>query len=201
MNVSSTIRDSHGGRDEEKHPMGRKAFYARRRARRAGILATLATLMSMLVAPMGAASAQADGVGSASARGTLTALVGTTIPFFGPAEVSAISPCDETQSRPFIVRIPNGVFTKSGVNSSGCLSDQDGNTNFGSGVGTWSFSHNMAGTANFTWSFHDGGSDSVNISIEGTATAAPVNIVGIPAPLNGSPGGVWVFGTLPWPAA
>jgi hypothetical protein len=141
-----------------------------------------------------------DGVGSASARGTdpdATLGAGTVA-----AQFSAISNCDETQVKPFYVRWTSGsttnTFKKTGASTtSDCFSSGGANINEGTGTGTI----NGAGSANVSWHFADGGGpDDVQITVTPSA-GDPLNISATPpAALSGTPGGVWVSGTLPWPA-
>ncbi len=146
--------------------------------------------------------ARVDGVGSASVRGT------DPDADFGAgsvaAQLSGIINCDETQStRPFIVRwISAGTtytFTKTSVGSSRCFSgDSPGvNANAGGGEGMVNGVH-----ATFSWILVDvaqnPANDAVEISIQ-PDSGNPLGIAGQLQPLNGTPGGVWVFGSLPWP--
>jgi hypothetical protein len=281
MNVSSTARDSHRGRDEERHPMGAKAFYARSRARRAGILATLVATMWLVSAAVAApASAQAPpnitslnptggpAVGGNSVVITGTEFTGTFAVFFGsnaveftvdsdtqitatvPAGIagttvdvivqtsfgdspndldddyaydagpadgvgtasargalgtnggySAITNCDEAQNtRPFIVRFAGMTFKRTSTATSTCTSNGSTSVNEGTGAGT------LDGTPyNLSWRFTDS-PDTVEFRFEPTDPShcpgclAYNFTISQPQPLNGSPGGIWVFGTLRWPA-
>jgi hypothetical protein len=145
-----------------------------------------------------------DGVGTASARGT-DPDASATIPGLGTfpvaAQYSAITNCDETaNNRPFIVRASLGgqsiQFTRTGTDTSTCTSS--GSTNTNEGTGTGNVTGAITGTATVHWVF-DESPDDVTIDIVGD-TGAELHISGAPQPLSGSPGGVWVFGTLPWPA-
>ena len=145
-----------------------------------------------------------DGVGTASARGTDPDAV-ATVPGIGTfpvsAQFSAVTNCDENaNTRPFIAHVQtplNVTITRTSTQTSTCHSE--GATNVNEGTGTGTVSGDLSGTATFSWRFEES-PDSVHI--EGTTdTGASLTISGAPQPLNGSPGGVWVFGSLPWPSA
>jgi hypothetical protein len=145
-----------------------------------------------------------DGVGTASARGTDPDAV-ATVPGIGTfpvsAQFSAITNCDEnSNTRPFIAHVQtplNVTITRTSTQTSTCHSE--GGTSVNEGTGTGTVSGDLSGTATFSWRFEES-PDAVHI--EGTTdTGASLTIdAAPPASLNGSPGGVWVFGTLPWPA-
>jgi hypothetical protein len=145
-----------------------------------------------------------DGVGTTSARGTDPDATLGTDSVTTAAQYSAITNCDETQStRPFVVRWTDGgthTFRKTGAAAtSTCVSEGDTSINEGTGTGLVDGST----PATVEWSFVDGsqvpGPDNVNITVV-PDTGELLDIAGEPQPLSGSPGGVWVFGTLPWPA-
>jgi hypothetical protein len=141
---------------------------------------------------------QQNGVGSASARGTdpdaTFGVSGNPL----AAQFSAITECDADQStRPFIVRWDTFTFKKTGTDSSSCFSSGGANVNEGTGTGT------VNGTpgATVSWHFADGGGpDDAQITVTTTDSGALNIAESPPQPLNGTPGGVWVRGTLPWPA-
>ncbi|MGH2980856.1 MAG: hypothetical protein ACRDKV_02280 [Solirubrobacterales bacterium] len=183
-----------------------------RRGRRTGVVAILAVLAAMLV--FGAAPAQAqDGVGGASARGTDPDAV-ASVPFFGAgeseevvAQYSAITNCDEAQNtRPFIVRALDSAggqvtVTRTSTDTSTCTSENSTSVNEGTGAGT--ASGGLTGNADISWRFEDS-PDNVRIDIACIGcgvlgTTVQFRISGAPQALNGTPGGVWVFGELPWP--
>jgi hypothetical protein len=167
----------------------------------------------MLVAGVGAATAQADGVGSASARGTDPDAVIVILDQFGrpvtlpaTAEYSAVTNCDESANTgPFIVRYSPisgtaATFRRTSTDTSTCHSENGTSVSEGTGAGTVT-GVGADGSATVHWEFTDS-PDSVSITLTGNgALAGALAISGAPLPLNGSPGGVWVFGTLPWPAA
>ena len=145
-----------------------------------------------------------DGVGAASARGTDPDASLGTDNATTTAQYSAITNCDEAQStRPFIVRWTDGgthTFKKTGAaDTSTCVREGDTSVNEGTATGL------MDGStpATVEWSFVDGsqvpGPDNVNITVTPQAGDL-LDIAGEPQPLNGTPGGVWVFPDLPWPA-
>ncbi len=145
-----------------------------------------------------------DGVGTASARGT-DPDASATVPGLGTfpvtAQYSAITNCDEAQNtRPFIVRALLGAqqvtVTRTSTDESTCTSEGSTSVNEGTGAGTASGA--ISGTATISWRFEES-PDDVTIDIVGS-TGAEVHVAGAPAALNGTPGGVWVFGDLPWPA-
>jgi hypothetical protein len=161
--------------------------------------------VSQFTIPITSVGPPPDGVGTASARGT-DPDASATVPGLGTfpvaAQYSAITNCDETMNnRPFIVRASLGgqsiQFTRTGTDTSTCTSSGSTNTNEGTGTGTVSGA--LSGPADVSWSFSDS-PDDVSIDIVGD-TGAELHISGAPQALSGSPGGVWVFGTLPWPAA
>ncbi len=146
-----------------------------------------------------------DGVGSASARGT-DSDASATVPGLGTfpvtAQYSAITNCDEAQNtRPFIVRALLGAqqvtVTRTSTDTSTCTSE--GSTSVNEGTGTGTASGALTGSATISWRFEDS-PDNVTIDIVGD-TGAEVHVSGAPEALNGTPGGVWVFGTLPWPSS
>jgi hypothetical protein len=146
-----------------------------------------------------AGAVPADGVGTTSARGTDpdAALGDGTV----AAQYSAITNCDEVQSmRPFYVRWSEGstsfLFKKSSVATSTCTSSGGANVNEGTASGLI----NGSTPADVSWHFADGGGpDDVQITVT-PDSGDELTIAGAPQPWNGSPGGVWVFGDLPWPA-
>jgi hypothetical protein len=164
-----------------------------------GVLVAIAAPLALNVSP---AAAAADGVGTASARGTdpdarLGSAATTT------AQFSAITNCDETQNtRPFIVRwTENGTshtFRRTSTSGSICSNDGISNRNQGFGEGIIDGSL-LVGLSWFFQDSPDSVDDSVAISV-GTAFGSILDInADPPAALNGTPGGVWAFGTLPWP--
>lgn len=163
----------------------------------------VAAWVDNLTIPIEAVGPPEDGVGTASARGTdpdASATVTGIGTFPVPAQYSAITNCDETaNNRPFIVRANAGgqqiQFNRTGTDTSTCTSSGSTNTNEGTGTGTVSGAIN--GPATLHWVF-DESPDDVTIDIVGDA--GELHISGAPQPLSGTPGGVWVFGTLPWPA-
>ncbi len=142
-----------------------------------------------------------DGVGSVSVRGTdPNATLGASSV---AAQISAIINCDEGQStRPFIVRWTAGsttyTFTKTSVDTSRCFSNSGFSVNQGNGEGTVNGVHATMG-----WTLLDGsqvpGPDGIDLSIH-PDSGDSLGLGGQLQPLFGTPGGVWVFGTLPWPA-
>jgi hypothetical protein len=179
----------------------RKPIYTGRRARGA-ILATLATLISMLLASIGAAPAQGDGVGTTSARGTAQSGVADLAgPHNVDVQYSAITNCNEAaNTRPFIVNVPffGWTFRRTSTDTSTCNTSDGSSVNVGSGAGT-ATGPAFSGPATLAWRFQES-PDNVVIHIEADS-GSEVFAFGAPQPWNGSPGGVWVFGTLPWPAA
>ncbi len=172
-----------------------------RRGRALGF-GTLAALGAMLVLGVASAQAQEDGVGSASARGTATFVAGGT-----SAQFSAIANCDEAQNtRPFIVRwFDSGTphtFTRTATNISTCKGAVGLSVNSGIAAGTIDGSV----PASVSWTFADRAEDiqdSVSIEVIPLGPGAGSGVIAQadpPAPLNGTPGGVWVFGELPWPS-
>ena len=163
------------------------------------------------MAGVGAASAQADGVGSASARGTGVGV------FVGPqsgvdltnVQYSAVTNCDEAANTgPFIVQassVPSGgsmTFKRIGANFSSCTSEGSTSVNKGQGFVNIFVAGAFTGIGELNWEFKES-PDTVVIDITfGQARLEEFSIVDPqPQPLNGTPGGVWVFGSLPWPAA
>lgn len=175
----------------------------RTRGRPSGVLRWLGALVA-IAAPLAlnvSPAAAVNGVGGASARGTdpdATLRAGTVA-----AQFSAITNCAAAQStRPFYVRWTSGsttnTFKKTGAAStSKCFSNGGANINEGTGTGT------INGTpgATVSWHFADGGGpDDAQITVTTTDSGALNIAESPPQPLNGTPGGVWVRGTLPWPA-
>ena len=182
----------------------RKTMYVGRRGRRTGILASLATLISMLVASMGAAPAPAqDGVGSASVRGSdpdAQLVIGADESSV-PAEYSAVTNCDEaSNTRPFVGRLPSEdlTFRRTSTATSTCTSENGTSVNEGTGTGTVTLGV-IPFAANLSWRFEES-PDHVEIVVETVLGLGSASVSGAPQPLNGRPGGVWVFGALPWPA-
>jgi len=144
-----------------------------------------------------------DGVGTASARGTdpdAIATVPGTGSFPVSAQFSAVTNCDENaNTRPFIAHVQtplNVTITRTSTQTSTCHSE--GGTSVNEGTGTANVTGAITDTATFTWRFEESPD---TVDIDGTTTGgAELHISGAPQPLSGTPGGVWVFGTLPWPA-
>jgi hypothetical protein len=161
------------------------------------------------------AAAQEDGVGSVSARGTDPGA------FWSPigdieAQLSAITNCDAAQStRPFIVRWSAGgttyTFRKTSVDISSCYSSPEGASydpvNEGDGQGTVNGS-----PATFSWRFTEGDASGLPEGVSNDHAFVEIILKsgehlrlhiadpqGDDQSLNGSPGGVSVFGELPWP--
>lgn len=136
-----------------------------------------------------------DGVGTTSARGTAFNHITA-----GEAQFSAITNCDENaNSRPFIVRWTEDstthTFRRTSTDTSTCTNVGGSDTNTGTGAGTIDGS----GSATLEWTFSND-PDHVLIRITTDAEGPVVFIDEAPSALSGSPGGVWVFGELPWPA-
>jgi hypothetical protein len=135
-----------------------------------------------------------DGVGSASARGTAFNHITAQ-----EAQFSAITNCDEAQNtRPFYVRWTEGttthLFKRTSTGTSTCSNITGSDTNDGTGAGTI----DGATTAFLSWTFVNN-PDHVLMSISTTDQGPVVFIDEAPGELSGTPGGVWVFGELPWP--
>ena len=163
----------------------------------ATVVVAAAFLLAMALNVSPAAAQFEDGVGFASVRGSDpdADLGGATV----AASYSAITNCDAAQStRPFYVRwTVNGtsfLFKKDSVSTSTCFSEGATSIDEGAGAGTV----NGSTPASLQWRFEESPDDvSITVTPEG---ADPLIIEGTPQPLNGSPGGVWVFGELPWPS-
>ena len=188
------------------------------RPRRAWIALLACACLAALALGAQSAAAQEDGVGGITARGTDPGAFWSPAGEIEEAQFSAITNCDAAQStRPFIVRWSAGgttyTFTKTRVDNSNCFSDglpqsaRYDSVNEGDGQGTVNGS-----PATFSWRFTDGGTSGPP---EGTSNDhAFVEIIlesgehlrlridnpeGDEGSLNGTPGGVWAFGQLPWP--
>jgi hypothetical protein len=162
-----------------------------------GVLVVIAAPLALNVTP----AAALGGVGFVSARGTVT-----SFPDQIEVQFSAIGNCDTAQdTRPFYVRWSEGnvshLFRRTGTDVSFCQTPFGTNAptiqGFGPGVTDGS-------AARAQWQFADGEPDGepdqVQIWIFGPVMDVPVLTVSdVPDPLNGSPGGVWAFGELPWP--
>ncbi len=144
--------------------------------------------------------------GNASARGT-DPDASADVPGVGTvpvtAQYSAITSCDETaNNRPFIVRATdeNGqftTFTRTSTDTSTCTSEGSTSVNEGTGEGTFNTNGDMT-HATFSWRFEDS-PDNVVMHFDAD-DGGTLDVSGAPQALNGSPGGVWVFGDLPWPS-
>ncbi len=88
-------------------------------------------------------------------------------------------------------------FTRTSTDTSTCTSE--GSTSVNEGTGAGATTGAIVGPATVSWRFEDS-PDNVVIHIEAD-NGATLDVSGAPQALNGSPGGVWVFGTLPWPAS
>ena len=163
------------------------------------------------------AAAQEDGVGSVSARGTDPGAYWSPVGDI-EAQLSAITNCDAAQStRPFIVRwFADGTtytFRKTSVDDSSCFSDGSPEgarydaVNQGDGQGTVNES-----PATFSWRFTDGDASGLPEGVSNDHAFVAItlksgehlrlhiaNPEGDDQSLNGAPGGVEVFGELPWP--
>jgi hypothetical protein len=182
--------------------MSEKLSKPPRRGRRTVVCASRAAVAAMLVASVGAAPAQGDGVGTTSARGTAQAGVAV---LNGPLDVdvqySAITNCNEAaNTRPFIVNVPffGWTFRRTSTDTSTCNTSNGSSVNVGSGAGTGT-GPAFSGPATLVWRFQES-PDNVEIHIVADS-GSQVFAHGAPQPWNGTPGGVWVFGNLPWPAA
>ncbi len=196
----------------------------------AGLLAALVAMLADGVdaAPgrIAAGRSPMNGSGFASARGADHAarLRSSRLGRSGrpvSAQFAAITNCHASLStRPFLVRwsVHGTTFTfrKTRVLGSRCLSNSSGASVIrGFGRGRMSFAGARRGAsrhlrhrkrARFRWRFSDpstsdsGGSDRVRIRI--ASRSGPILRIRVspPAPLSGTPGGVWAFGALPWPA-
>jgi hypothetical protein len=164
-----------------------------------GVLVAIAASLALNVSP-----AAADGVGSASARGTDPDGRLTTpapFPLESTVQYSAITNCDETQNtRPFIVRGTLGsdqvTVTRTSTETSTCTTENGRSVNEGTGRGT--VSGRLTGDAFISWRFEDS-PDHVTIDIFWNLRFS-LHASGAPQAVSGTPGGVWVFGELPWPA-
>jgi hypothetical protein len=187
------------------------------RPRRAWIVLLACACLAALALGAQPSTAQEDGVGSVSARGTDPGA------FWSPvgeieAQLSAITNCDAAQStRPFIVRWSAGgttyTFRKTSVDKSSCFSDgfpesaRYDTVNKGDGQGTVNGS-----PATLSWRFTEGDASGLPEGVSNDHAFVEIilksgehlrlhiaNPEGDDQSLNGTPGGVWAFGQLPWP--
>jgi hypothetical protein len=174
-----------------------------------GVLVALAASLALYVSP----AAAVNGVGSASARGTLAGELNGSESVV--AQFSARSNCDAAQSTgPFYVRwIGSDItftFKQTGpAKTSGCNSVGSGafifNANDGTADGEFQcpFPPDCALDGlpgSVQWQFSSVAAvDGVNITVMDPFGTPFLVLSGEPQPWNGSPGGVWLFGELPWP--
>ena len=158
------------------------------------------TMLTTLVAMAMTATPAAALTGKFSARGSMAH---ETSPSF-----SAATDCVASQStRPFVIRWSGGTsgFTKTAVTSVSCTDDPSVptvglDTQTGHAVG---FLFPLGEAATLDWRFVDGGPGSAADIVELHINAIPdppccdvLNVgPGPPGPLNGTPGGVWAFGS------